>query len=115
GPASVAARGRAGRAAQYELVAHEFAVVLTQGAGGRLIAGIADVWAGGPLPGVAKHLIEGAAVARRGLGSGMKAAPLQVIPIDANASSGDFPLRLGGAPGAGPAGKCLRLVETNGA
>src|ERR1700723_1541077 len=45
-----------GASAQDHLAAHELAVVLAQGAGQRLEAGITEVGAGGPLPAVAEKL-----------------------------------------------------------
>src|SRR4029077_1541540 len=96
----MAARRRARSAPQDELVAHELAVVLTQGSGSGLVAGIGDVGAGGPLPHVSKHLVAGALVARCEVGGGMESARLQEVSVSADAGRDRLPLSLRGQPGA---------------
>src|ERR1700678_1552564 len=61
---NVRQRRGAGASAQHHLVAHEFAVVLTDRAGGRLEPGVGNVRARGPLPDVAEHLHERLAAGR---------------------------------------------------
>src|SRR6476620_2011760 len=56
GSADVGGGGDARAAAQNELAAHEFAVVLAQGAGQGMEAGVSEIGAGGPFPAVAEEL-----------------------------------------------------------
>src|SRR5439155_18165949 len=101
--AGMAARRGARRAAQDQLIAHELAVVFAQGAGERLVAGIADVRAGGPLPNVAEHLVERPALAWGRDRRGMKVAGVGKMPFDRDAGRRSLPLRFGGQAGPGPA------------
>src|SRR5579864_2095311 len=65
GGANVRARRGARSATQDHLSAHELSVVFTQRAGTRLIAGISEISARGPLPDVAKELQWHSVVDRR--------------------------------------------------
>src|SRR5680860_1116646 len=93
-------------ALEHELVAHELAVILTDGAGGGLEAGIREVGACRPLPHVTEHL--GRTVAGFG-GHGTKMICAEVTPLNGEALRRDFPLELGRQPVAGPAGEGVRL------
>src|SRR5262249_48396241 len=95
---------------QDELVAHELAVVLPQRPGGRAVARVGDVGAGGPLPDVAEELGQPAAGGRRGR---PQAPGLQEGPGDRTAGGARLPPRLGREPGAGPAGERVRLVKAD--
>ena len=79
GGADVPAGRRAAAAAQDLLAHHELAVVLADGAGGRAVAGIGLVGAGGPLPHVAEELREPAAGAGRA-GRGRSALVARSLP-----------------------------------
>ncbi len=58
GGADVGGGRDAGASAKDDLGGHELAVVLAEGAGERLVAGVAGVAAGGPLPHVAEDLLQ---------------------------------------------------------
>src|ERR1700734_2811126 len=58
GGADVGGWGDAGASAEDYLRGHELAVVLAEGSGEGFVAGVAGIAAGGPLPYVAKHLLE---------------------------------------------------------
>jgi len=66
----------AGASAKDDLRGHELAVVFAEGAGERLVAGIAGVAAGGPLPHIAEDLLE---AGERGGRSGVEFAGFKEI------------------------------------
>ena len=78
GRAGVARRGERAAAAQHHLVGHELAVVLADGAGGRVEAGVGVVGRGRPLPAVAVDLaqVAGRAARRRAGGTSSVSARL---------------------------------------
>ena len=57
----------AGAAAQHQLIAHELAVVLAEGAVRSPVAGVGRVGAAGPFPDVAEELAEAGSRRRRGM------------------------------------------------
>ena len=79
GGADVGGGGDAGASSKDDLAGHEFSVVLAEGSGERLVAGVAGVGAGGPLPYVAEELLE--AFAGGGWG-GMKLARFEEVAGD---------------------------------
>src|SRR5882724_8003467 len=87
--------GGTGAAAQHQLVAHEFSVVLTQHPFGASIAGIGGVSARCPFPHVAEHL-------RVVGGSGMETAAFEEISADWFGRGGDFPFRFSREARSGP-------------
>ena len=98
----------AGASAKDDLRGHEFAVVLAEGSGKGLVAGVAGVAAGGPLPYVAEELLEAFGAGCRG---GMKVGRFEEVAGDGLAGGGVFPLELGGEAVAGPAGVGVGLEE----
>src|SRR6266571_709829 len=114
GGADVRARSGARSSAQDHLAAHEFSVVFTQRTGRGLVSRISKIGAGRPLPDIAKQLKRLAVFTRRRSGLRMKPAVLQKIVFHRRcAAGGDFPFKLGGQAGAGPAGKSISLVITH--
>src|SRR5262249_12936332 len=91
-------------------VAHEFSVVFPQGAGSRLIAGVADVRAGRPLPDVAVELEERTAVIA-GDGTGrMIALGLQKMTGQRSSGGSGFPFLFRGEAAAAPVRKGVCLI-----
>src|SRR5439155_27206637 len=89
-------RGRGARpAAEYQLVAHELAVVLAQRAGRRAVAGVRDVWAARPHPHVA--------VERTPVASGVQAFGVEEVAAHFPRRGRRLPLELRRQAGPGPA------------
>src|SRR5438445_2541369 len=107
------ARRRAGSAAEHELVAHELAVVFAEGAGWGLIARIANVGAGRPLPHVSIEFVQRAVLFPGSSRSRMEAAAFQKMPLQRCPGGGCLPFRLRGQAGARPARERVRLVITD--
>ena len=103
-------RGDTGAAAQDDLRGHEFAVVLSECAGERFVAGIAGVTGCGPLPYVAEALLEGAG---RNGGDRLESTAFQEVGERGlvEAGAGMLPLEFGGQSTASPAGEGVRLKE----
>ena len=101
--------GYAGASAEDHLAGHEFAVVLAEGSGEGFIAGVAGVAAGGPLPDVAKELLQAGV---GGGGGGMEVLGFEEVAGGLGAG-GVLPFELGGeaVPGVRPAGVGVGLEE----
>ena len=94
GAAGMRARRDAGSAAQDHLVAHELAVVLTQGSGERRVAWIANIGTRRPLPHVAIELKKRPTVIRGRSSSRVKAPGFEEMPGELR-RGGRLPLRFG--------------------
>ena len=102
----------AGASAEDHLSGHEFAVVFADGAGSGLEAGIAEVGAGGPLPGVAEELGGiGGELGRAG--SGVQAVGFEEVSGDGGGGCGEFPLKFGGEPESAPACVGVGFIEAD--
>src|SRR5689334_6016249 len=93
--------------AQHHLVAHEFTVVFSLCAGGRMIARISGVGARGPLPGIAEDLLKAGLSLSRSLAPGgnrMEVFPFQQVTQSLcripDGAGRDLPFELGWKPRA---------------
>ena len=109
GGADVSLGCDAGAAAEDDLGAHELAVVLAQGAGEGLVAGVAGVGGLGPLPDVAEELLGGGGGGAAGLG--VEVAGFQEVARDGMLGGDELPFELGGEAVAGPAGEGVGFEE----
>src|SRR6056297_2844368 len=106
----MASGGSAGTPAQDHLVAHELAVVFTDGTRRRSIARVGAVGAGRPLPALAEELLQGSGVITA---HGMPAATRAIKRAIGPAACGYLPLCLRWQPRICPARVGIGLIETD--